>query len=378
MSLYILWPFGKYITRQKTLTEHQDCHAVPSELESLLNSDGRPADSSSGKESRQKTSDRTKAGPIRRWFKRLQGFGHMGRIFYFTYLLTIAPVHLVVTVLCYFMVFPIPMGKLNFLLMRHLLWHPLELTCHSSFFTPSSRSPPSSSDANPSSSSTPRANAISHQERPMSTLFWRQSQSGLIDSPILSSLEAGTTATACDDQSIVLCIYKAVGLNYYKCTLDGINILIVNMLSVVLFTLFDYYYLAPRLPDSWITAPGLLFSFSLVSTIPLAFFIGMAVSSITAQTGSIALGSVINATFGSIIEIILYCLAIMEGKERMVEGAIIGSMLCGLLALPGASMFSGGLKRKEQTFNAKAAGVSTTMYVFSLMYFGTLILTHSL
>ncbi len=89
----------------------------------------------------------------------------------------------------------------------------------------------------------------------------------------------------------------------------------------------------------------------------------MAVSSITAQTGSLALGAVINATFGSIVEVLLYCLAMMEGKERMVEGSIIGSFLCGILALPGASMFSGGLKRKEQRFNAKSAGVTSTMMI---------------
>lgn len=51
----------------------------------------------------------------------------------------------------------------------------------------------------------------------------------------------------------------------------------------------------------------------------------------------------------------------------MVEGAIIGSILCGLLALPGLSMFSGGLIRKEQSFNSKAAGVSTTMLLMSVL-----------
>jgi Ca2+:H+ antiporter len=174
----------------------------------------------------------------------------------------------------------------------------------------------------------------------------------------LTALEAGQSI---GHPTIVLCIYKAVGLNYYKYTYDGINIIVINMFALVLFTLFDYYWMAPHYGNVGMASHGVMFASALMSTIPLAYFIGMAVSSITAQTGSIALGSVINATFGSIIEIILYCLAIMDGKERVVEGAIIGSMLCGLLALPGVSMFSGGLRRKEQTFNAKAAGVSTTM-----------------
>lgn len=72
----------------------------------------------------------------------------------------------------------------------------------------------------------------------------------------------------------------------------------------------------------------MIFFCSLLSVVPLAYFIGTAVSSITAQTGSLALGAVVNATFGSIVEITLYALALIKGKERMVEGSIIGSFLC--------------------------------------------------
>jgi Ca2+:H+ antiporter len=110
-----------------------------------------------------------------------------------------------------------------------------------------------------------------------------------------------------------------------------------------------------------------IFVCSLLSVVPLAYFIGTAVSSITAQTGSLAVGAVINATFGSIVEITLYALALRKGKERMVEGSIIGSFLCGILALPGASMLSGGIMRKEQRFNARSAGVTSTMIIMAII-----------
>ena len=74
----------------------------------------------------------------------------------------------------------------------------------------------------------------------------------------------------------------------------------------------------------------------------------------------------INATFGSIIEIILYVIGLLQGKEMLVQGSLIGSFLLGLLALPGVSMFFGGLKRKEQTFNTKSAGVTSTMLLVSV------------
>lgn len=47
----------------------------------------------------------------------------------------------------------------------------------------------------------------------------------------------------------------------------------------------------------------------------------------------------------------------MSGKSALVEGALIGSLMAGVLLLPGCSMVSGGVKRKEQRFNAKSAGM---------------------
>ena len=100
-----------------------------------------------------------------------------------------------------------------------------------------------------------------------------------------------------------------------------------------------------------------------------AGFIGMAVASISAQS-SIGMGAVINATFGSIIEILLYAIALTQGKGRLVEGSIVGSILAGVLLLPGASMVSGAIRRKEQKFNAKSAGVTSTMLIMAII--GTL------
>jgi Ca2+:H+ antiporter len=51
----------------------------------------------------------------------------------------------------------------------------------------------------------------------------------------------------------------------------------------------------------------------------------------------------------------------------MVEGSIVGSFLCGLLALPGISMLSDGLKRTESNFNAKSAGITSTLLIVALI-----------
>lgn len=195
----------------------------------------------------------------------------------------------------------VPMAKLNYILVRHLRRHPLSLRFRSK--------------------SSQLAGGLGHQ-------------------PTI----------------ILLCTYQAFGWQYYKYTYDGINIMFINLLPLVFFVIFDDYVLKEHFPNSFITSPPLIFGLSLASVIPLSYFIGMAVSSVSAQS-SMGLGAVINATFGSIIEIILYAVALMAGKSSLVEGSLIGSILAGVLLMPGFSMISGAVKRKEQRFNAKSAGM---------------------
>jgi Ca2+:H+ antiporter len=74
---------------------------------------------------------------------------------------------------------------------------------------------------------------------------------------------------------------------------------------------------------------GLNFITALMSIVPLAYYIGMAVSSISAQS-TFAVGAVLNATFGSMIELILYCSAIKMGTlDELVQSAVTGNVfLC--------------------------------------------------
>lgn len=211
-------------------------------------------------------------------------------------------------------VITIPMAKLNYILVRHLNRHPLALR-------------------------------------------FKSSPSGL------SQLAANVSGKP---SVILLCTYQAIGLQYYKYTFDGINILFINLLPLVFFVIFDDLVLKRHLPESFITSPTTVFTLSLASVIPLSYFIGMGVSSVSAQS-SMGVGAVINATFGSIIEIILYGVALISGKSALVEGALIGSFLAGVLLMPGCSMVSGAVRQKEQKFNAKSAGVTSTMLIMAII-----------
>ncbi|KAL5333592.1 Sodium/calcium exchanger protein-domain-containing protein [Aspergillus crustosus] len=245
--------------------------------------------------------------PKRRLFGR--GEWTLGRVVFFIFFyFLIGPLMLFVSLICWLLVFWIPMGRVTVILFDHLRRHPLALSYHSD-------------------------TTFSHTSR--------------------------------SSASILLCTYRAAGLRYWKYTIGGTNVFLINLLAVVVFVVFDYFLLYNRL-EIWITHPGFIFTLALLSVIPLAYFIGQAVASISAQS-SMGMGAAVNAFFSTVVEVYLYCVALTEGKGRLVEGSIVGSIFAGILFLPGLSMCFGAIKRKTQRFNVKSAGVTSTMLLFAVI-----------
>lgn len=246
--------------------------------------------------------------------RRLFGRGqwNIGRVIFFLFFyLLITPSLFMVSAICWFLVFWIPMGKVTMLLFNHLRRHPLALSFE---------------------------HDISYAREP-----------------------------AAPHSSVIVCTYRAVGLKYWKYTIDGTNIFLINLMAVVLFVIFDYLVLEGVLHiESFITSSAFLFVAGLFSIIPLAYFIGQAVASISAQS-SMGFGAAINAFFSTIVEVFLYCVALKDGKGALVEGSIVGSIFAGILFLPGLSMCFGAIKRKTQRFNARSAGVTSTMLLFAVI-----------
>ncbi|CAM0140354.1 hypothetical protein VKS41_007016 [Umbelopsis sp. WA50703] len=311
LANYLFWPFGKYVQRAVDAEpESLSNYRVSSEPESQEDSD---MDEDLGLISGRRHKRRNRLQTVKDNTVELFRLGPSGWMFYLLFYTVLAPLQLFVSCICWGCVITIPMAKLTYVLTRHLRRHPLSL----------------------------------HFKSSGSTLM-------------------PTSSTAHQRTVILLCTYQAIGLQYYKYTYDGINIIFINLLPVAFFVIFDEYVLHKYFPDAWFTKPALVFMFGLGSVIPLSYFIGMAVSSISAQS-SMGMGAVINATFGSIIEIILYSVALMSGKSALVEGSLIGSFLAGVLLMPGCSMLSGAVKRKEQRFNAKSAGVTSTMLIMAII-----------
>jgi Ca2+/H+ antiporter len=77
------------------------------------------------------------------------------------------------------------------------------------------------------------------------------------------------------DSQIVLCCYQAVNVYYYKYTVDGMNVILINMLPIVIAAILIGFIDKGKIP----VVPKLgKFLLALAAIIPLAYCIGMAVT----------------------------------------------------------------------------------------------------
>lgn len=337
---YLFYPFGKFVRLEqdeayahedegegRSITEYeqwqsgdiedgrlffgpQGTRSIVGRSRRSMDSDASESDSLLGRSRRGPTRDNSERPLKRRLFGR--GQWNAGRVIFFMFFYgLITPSLIIVSGICWFLVFWIPMGKVTMLLFYHLRRHPLALSFES---------------------------------------------------------DSEYSRGAISNSSILLCTYRAVGIKYWKYTVDGTNIFLINLMAVVVFVICDYFILYEwlEIKDLTITHPAFLFIAALFSIIPLAYFIGQAVASISAQS-SMGLGAAINAFFSTLVEVFLYCVALNQGKGQLVEGSIIGSIFAGILFLPGLSMCFGAIKRKTQRFNAKSAGVTSTMLLFAVI-----------
>ncbi|KAK4539261.1 hypothetical protein LTR36_000839 [Oleoguttula mirabilis] len=327
--------------------------AAHSETDPLLGGGGGPRTGRQPSGSHSDSSGNTATDAERartRTKKRLFGRGkwNVGRVvFFLSFYFLLTPCLFLVSGICWFLVFTIPMGKVTLLIFYHLRRHPLALSFHTD----------------------------SHYSRVSAKPGKRGKGKGMAakkggDGGGSGSGSGSGSGNGSDDgpgHSVLLCTYRAVGVKYWKYTIDGTNIFLINLLGLVAFAIFDYFVLFEALGvRTWLTSPGLVFVLALASIIPLAYFIGQAVASISAQS-SMGVGATINAFFSTVVEVFLYCVALRQGKAKLVEGSIIGSIFAGILFLPGLSMCFGALKRKTQRFNVKSAGVTSTMLLFAVI-----------
>ncbi|XP_035826818.1 low affinity vacuolar monovalent cation/H(+) antiporter-like [Aplysia californica] len=162
---------------------------------------------------------------------------------------------------------------------------------------------------------------------------------------------------------IIMYTHQAFNVYYYKYTVDGVNVIVANLLLFVILSIAIGY------ADSKneLTSPIMKCILSILSILPVTYYIGMAITSISAVS-NFAVGAFLNATFGSMVEVLLFIMMLKKGRDdnetcfvELVKSTLTGSILCCILLVPGLSMVIGGLKFRRQNFNPKSANISSSL-----------------
>ncbi|KAK0060756.1 cation exchanger C521.04c [Biomphalaria pfeifferi] len=167
---------------------------------------------------------------------------------------------------------------------------------------------------------------------------------------------------------IIMYSHQSVNFYYYKYTVDGVNIILANLLIFVILSIILGYAV-----DNSVIGAVPKCILSVLAIIPLTYYIGMAITSISAQS-SFAVGAILNATFGSMVEVILFIIMLKKGSDtgqecyqELVKSSLTGAILCSILFIPGMSMVTGGIKYRTQKFNPKSANISSSLLFVAVL-----------
>jgi Ca2+:H+ antiporter len=121
----------------------------------------------------------------------------------------------------------------------------------------------------------------------------------------------------------------------------------------------------------------LTFATAAGAILPLAGLIGRSTEQLSLHAGP-RTGGLLNATFGNLAELVIAITLILRDEIEVVKASLTGSILGNLLLVLGLSFFLGGMRHREQSFNAQAAGVhasSLTLAVIGLLMPALFVLT---
>eukprot|EP01127_Copromyxa_protea_P018337 TRINITY_DN5749_c0_g1_i1.p1 TRINITY_DN5749_c0_g1~~TRINITY_DN5749_c0_g1_i1.p1 ORF type:complete len:647 (-),score=127.09 TRINITY_DN5749_c0_g1_i1:1490-3430(-) len=192
---------------------------------------------------------------------------------------------------------------------------------------------------------------------PMSKMIYQLIKICFTKNP--SDIQIATDYNVASAHDVLVCTYKCVNYFYFRYKVAGMNIVFFNLLPFVIMRVcmvivvnVNGYRVFPIMGE---------FFLDLICIIPITFYIGNAISSIASQTNYM-LGALLNVTFGSLVDSILFAFAIRKGGfGDLVKYSITGGFMLNLLLIPGLSMIAGGIKYPNQKFNPVAAGVGSIL-----------------
>lgn len=150
---------------------------------------------------------------------------------------------------------------------------------------------------------------------------------------------------------------------YFKFSLFSVEVIYLNFIPFTVLAIICGF-LAPK--GSKLDDPMLGTFVSLFGAIPCAYLIGICVDDLSHQLG-LVLGAILNSTFLTIVELILYYFSLRQNLADVVRSAVTGAFLMNLLIIPGFGMLAAGLKWNEVVLNKKSQSISGTFLLLAIV-----------
>ncbi len=134
------------------------------------------------------------------------------------------------------------------------------------------------------------------------------------------------------------------------------------MLARSLLLLVPVAFLAAILQ---VSAP-VVFVLAFLALIPLANLISESTEMLATRTGP-RIGGLLNATFGTLTELIVMFALLRTGQTELLKASIVGSILISLLVTVGAAILFGGIRHGMQRFDQQSVGLAATTMILAVV-----------
>ncbi|OHT05512.1 Sodium/calcium exchanger protein [Tritrichomonas foetus] len=160
-----------------------------------------------------------------------------------------------------------------------------------------------------------------------------------------------------------LLTYRCGSFMYFRYSIFEMEAIYLNLFPFVIICLYLGYLAKETSP---LREPVTGTFISIIASIPCMYIIGVCTEIISGRSG-LVLGSLINAGFTGLVELILFYFSIRQGLGDVVRAAVTGAFLMNLLVIPGLSMLAAGIKWKEVKLNRKVQSVSGTFLFLAIV-----------
>lgn len=112
--------------------------------------------------------------------------------------------------------------------------------------------------------------------------------------------------------------------------------------------------------------PVIVFVTAFIAIIPLASLLGEATEVLAHFTGP-KVGGLLNATLGTLTEIIVLFALLRSGQIDVLKASIVGGILLGLLVAVGLALLAGGLRHGIQEFDRVSVGAASATMMLAVV-----------